>query len=123
MKEEHPAPQNCKWWSIGESTPNPPEDAEFLRILVNAGFDTFISTNGLIGAVSGDRYVDVIHRGRGRRWRIGFATDGAEVYSASVNTLPKRAEAAVAWLRNESIAYIEQTLDPKEDGTVRPIES
>ena len=98
----HP-PKNCQWWSAGDSTRNPPEDNEFLCLLASEGFKTFMSEGGLFGAVAGDRWIDVIHRGFGKRWRIGFLQKGAEVHSEIVTVLPSHAGAAIAWLKNESL--------------------
>lgn len=103
-------PTNCKWWTLGDSTHNPPEDEEFLRNLASAGFATFIASGGLVGAVTEKRYVDVIHRGRGRIWRVGFVEDDKECHFATVTMLPRRSAAVIAWLNCDSLEAVQRIL-------------
>ena len=110
MSEKIDPPENCQWWSSGDSTRYPPEDSEFLSRLANRGFSTYMGEGGLIGAVAGDRWIDVIHRGRGKRWRIGFLQTKSEVYSEVVTSLPSHVNAAIAWLENEPLERVAQVL-------------
>jgi len=108
-------PVNCDWWAPRDSTPNPPEDNEFLCRLAGQGYKTFISRGGLVGSIAGNRSIDVIHRGFGRRWHIGFIQDNEEVYSEIVTLLPSHVSAAVAWLENEPLEQVKQLLHQVSD--------
>jgi hypothetical protein len=103
MSNEPSPPLNCTWWATSDPTPNPPQDRDFLVALVRAGFRTFIATRGLTGALCGERMVDIIHRGFGRRWEMGFIQSGKEEWSAIVEALPTHAGAAIAWLNGKPI--------------------
>ena len=100
-------PENCVWWHLGDETQNPPQDIEFLQRLTIAGISTFVSRHGLFGAVSNNRMVDVIHRGSGRRWRLGFILDGVECHSALLTQLHLRSDAVIEWLRGAPLNTIE----------------
>lgn len=104
-------PLNCNWWVIGDSTPNPPEDRDFLTALANAGFKTFIAEGGLIGALCGDRQIDVIHRGFGKRWRLSFIQSDHEQAYAIVKSLPRHVNAVITWLNSKTIDEVMQLLD------------
>jgi hypothetical protein len=101
----HP-PKNCQWWSVGDQTRNPPDDNEFLTTLAGAGFRTFIAEGGLFGATRGNRMVDVVHRGFGRRWEMGFIQDNEEVHSEIVTSLPSHVDAVVGWLETKPLEYV-----------------
>ena len=93
-------------------TPNPPEDVEFLRKMAMAGFATYIGSMGLIGAKAENRYVVVIHRGRGRRWEITLGEDEIDTYITKLTRLPERSKAAIAWLSGETLVKVRQILEP-----------
>lgn len=116
----HP-PQNCQWWSPGDWTRNPPEDKAFLSRLAAGGFRTFVAEGGLCGALVGNRAVDVIHRGFGRRWEIGFIHDDEQVYSEIVISLPSHADAAVSWLSDEPIDRVKEILQQASNELARKV--
>ncbi len=104
-------PIGCTRWRLGESTSNPPEDELFLRKIAEAGFATYVGPVGLLGTENDARDVVVIHRGWGRRWEVTIREAERDVHTAKVTQLPKRVEAAIAWLRGGSLEMVIQLLD------------
>jgi len=104
------APANCSWWSHDCETRNPPEDREFLVALSDKGHKTFIGSAGLVGAVTDNRTVYAIHRGRGERWELSFYDGDTEILNAFVTNLPKQSPSVSAWLNGESIEQAEALL-------------
>jgi len=105
MKVAFQPPDGCEWWSRGEETKYSPKDQRFVEQMLDLGFNPFVSSHGLFGAKLNDRYVDVIHRGRGRRWKVGFLNVDnefhKEVHILTVSDRSDCLEAVTAWITAE----------------------
>ena len=103
-------PTGCGWWVLGDTTSNPPEDEVFLGGLAKAGLAPYVGPTGLLGARAEDRSIVVIHRGWGRRWEVTLREGEFDSHVAKVTKLPERVEAAIAWLRGESLEKVRPLL-------------
>lgn len=112
MTDNRLPPPHCQWWKIGNPTPHPPEDAIFLTALANSGFRVFIAEGGLLGALHEERGIDVIHRGFGRRWRIGLQEAGKEQGELTIFSLPNYVDLVTAWLHGQTLEDALQLSDP-----------
>ncbi len=98
----------CSHWEPGDSTAFPPDDAAFLRQVVESGFVAFTGPSGLFGR-SETGAVVVIHRGRGRNWEVVFREADADVFATVTSALSIAGRLAISWLMNEPIDNVRRS--------------
>lgn len=99
----------CRWSPANEASLLSGQE-ECLTDFHSAGFVPFTGPAYSIGARSNTRSVLIIHRGRGRRWEIVFSdlieepdSPSSEVASCFTDDLVATKNAAIRWLRSETI--------------------
>lgn len=95
-------------WKLGDSTWHPPQDVEFLELVLKSGHLSWTSTGGSFGGKSASREIFVIYRGRTQSpprqqmWEVCLIERDVEVASLSVCDLLSSGKISVAWLSGES---------------------
>ena len=97
-------------WTLGMPTKNAPVDEAFLRTAIDAGFDAFTHEGGLFGVQSDHRAVQVIHRGRGRKWEIIFLERETDVVTTTTTNLEQMTSTILSWLSGKSLTAQEDSV-------------
>lgn len=100
----------CRRWTLGDPTKNPPDDRLFLEAMVDAGFVAFTHHGGLCGGRSEHRTIVVIHRGRGTKWEVVFQERDADVVTTTTTDLRRMMTTMLTWLRGGALAADEDSL-------------
>ena len=97
-------------WTAGTATKYAPADALFLQAATNAGFEAFTHTGGLFGARTDQRAVQVIHRGRGKKWEIIFVEHDSDVVTTTTTNLEQMTTTMLSWLSGKSLTAKEDSV-------------
>ena len=97
-------------WIAGMPTKHPPLDETFLRAAADAGFNAFTHEGGLFGAQSERRSVQIIHRGRGKKWEVVFLERDADVVTTMTTDLEKMTSTILSWLSGRSLTAKEDSV-------------
>jgi hypothetical protein len=97
-------------WSTGTPTKYSPKDESFLSAATDAGFDAFTHVGGLFGAQSDHRAVQIIHRGRGRKWEVIFLERETDVVTTLTTDLEQMTSTILSWLSGRSLIAKEDSV-------------
>ncbi|MEZ6100510.1 MAG: hypothetical protein R3E01_16195 [Pirellulaceae bacterium] len=97
-------------WTVGTPTKYSPADETFLRAATDAGFDAFTHDGGLFGAQSSHRSVQIIHRGRGRKWEVIFLERDSDVVTTMTTDLEQMTSTILSWLSGRSLTAKEDSV-------------
>ena len=97
-------------WTAGTATRFAPADTLFLKAATNAGFEAFTHVGGLFGARADQRAVQIIHRGRGKRWEIIFVENDSDVVSTTTTNLEQMTATMLSWLSGRSLTAQEDSV-------------
>lgn len=97
-------------WSVGTPTKYAPADEAFLRAATDAGFEAFTHDGGLFGAQSEHRSVQIIHRGRGRKWEVIFLEQGSDVVTTMTTNLEQMTVTILGWLSGKALTAKEDSV-------------
>ena len=97
-------------WVAGTPTKYPPADQSFLQAATDAGFQAFTHVGGLFGAQANHRAVQVIHRGRGRKWEIIFLEHDSDVVTTTTTDLEQMTITMLSWLSGKSLTAKEDSV-------------
>ena len=93
---------NFQRWTTGTPTKFPPADESFLQSATDAGFEAFTHDGGLFGGRSAKRAVQMIHRGRGRKWEVIFLEHDSDVVTTTTTELEEMTSTMLSSLCQES---------------------
>ncbi|MCA9184328.1 MAG: hypothetical protein R3E01_21190 [Pirellulaceae bacterium] len=97
-------------WTSGMPTKYPPADELFLRAATDAGFEAFTHVGGLFGAQAANRAVQIIHRGRGRKWEVIFMEHDADMVTTTTTDLEQMTITMLSWLSGRSLTAKEDSV-------------
>lgn len=97
-------------WTQGVPTKYSPADETFLQKAVDAGFDAYTHDGGLFGAKSAHRSVQIIHRGRGRKWEVIFLERESDVVTTMTTDLEQMTSTILSWLSGRSLTAKEDSV-------------
>jgi hypothetical protein len=97
-------------WTAGTPTKYSPTDETFLRSAVAAGFDAFVHAGGLFGAKSAHRAVQIIHRGRGKKWEVIFLEHDSDVVTTTTTDLEQMTSTMLSWLYGKALTAKEDSV-------------
>lgn len=101
---------NFERWTTGSPTKFPPADESFLQSATDAGFEAFTHDGGLFGAHSAQRAVQIIHRGRGRKWEVIFLEHDSDVVKTTTTDLEQMTSTMLSWLSGKSLTAKENSV-------------
>jgi hypothetical protein len=97
-------------WNAGMATRHAPTDTSFLQAATNAGYEAFTHSGGLFGAQAGHRAVQIIHRGRGRKWEVIFVEHDSDVLTTTSTDLPQMTPTILSWLSGKALTAKEDSV-------------
>lgn len=97
-------------WTAGTATKYPPADVSFLQAATNAGYEAFTHAGGLFGAKAAQRAVQIIHRGRGRKWEVVFVERDSDVVTTTTTDLAHMTTTMLSWLSGKSLTAKEDSV-------------
>lgn len=100
-------------WTQGIPTKFAPVDQAFLEAATDAGFDAFTHRGGLFGAQSDHRSVQIIHRGRGKKWEVIFLDRDSDVVTTVTTDLEQLTTTILGWISGRSLTAKEDSVRVK----------
>ncbi len=97
-------------WTDGMATKYPPADVTFLQAATIVGFEAFTHAGGLFGARAAQRAVQIIHRGRGKKWEIIFVEYDSDVLTTTTTDLEQMTTTMLSWLSGKSLTAKEDSV-------------
>lgn len=97
-------------WIVGTPTKYSPADESFLRAATDAGFHAFTHVGGLFGAQFDHRAVQIIHRGRGRKWEVIFLERDTDIVTTMTTDLEQMTSTMLCWLSGRSLTAKEDSV-------------
>jgi len=97
-------------WIVGTPTKYSPTDESFLRTATDAGFEAFTHVGGLFGAQSDHRAVQIIHRGRGKKWEVIFLEQDTDVVTTTTTDLEQMTSTILSWLSGRALTAKEDSV-------------